>query len=122
MSDETASRQAELDELDRQIQIRKTALAMDVPPSFLQNARSTEEIEQHAREALQWRSASAPPAPPTTAAVSPYNGVGQISRNMLPYLGPAGTMEAWRAGRLEQAGAAKPPERRDGEQHRNAAP
>ncbi len=119
-----AEKRARISELDRQIEIRKTALAMDIPPSLLQNGRTPEEIEQIARDALAWRGAPSPGS--ATAAVSPshapHNGSGQYNRSMLPHLGPEGVMDAYRAGRLAAPAAAAPPPHHTGEQHRNSGP
>ena len=72
---EKARREAELAELDRQLLIRDTALAMGVLPQFLQNARGAEQIEQHARDTLAWKAGEPQrrnpvhrPAPPNTTA------------------------------------------------------
>ena len=121
-NDKTASRQAELAELDRQIAIRRTTLETGVPPELLQNGRTAEEIAQHASDALAWRADTRSAAAPSTAAVAPYGGTGQISRPLLSQLDSATTMALYRAGRLEGMGAPPPPPRRNGEQHRNAAP
>jgi hypothetical protein len=122
MIETDAEKLARISELDRQIAIRRTSLETGVPPGLLSQGRTVEEIQQHAADAIAWKAAAPPPPPPATAAVPAYNGVGQISRNTLPYLNPAAQLEAWRQGRLEQIGAPAPEPRRNGEQHRNAAP
>lgn len=110
MSDEAeAEKQRRMEELDRQIAIRETALAMGVLPKFLQQAFTAEEIEQHARDALAWKAAagSAPAVPPQTAAAPAYP-VSQMSRATLQHLSEDQVLAAWRTGRLEQIGAPMP--------------
>lgn len=106
---------AERDRLQAEVMRLRVERETGVPASMLSHAMTEEQARAQAAEALAWRAeGTASAAPPTAAAA--YS-VGQYSRNMLPYLGPAGVMEAWRAGRLEQAGAAPPPPRNNGEHH-----
>ena len=114
-NDETeAEKRRAIEELDRQIAIRNASLKTGVPPGFLQNGRTAEEIDRIASDALAWRQAPSP-APPRTAAVSPPTyAAGQISRSMLPHLGPEGVMEAYRQGRLDQEIGVSPEQRQNG--------
>ncbi len=104
---------AERDRLQAEVMRLRVERETGVPASMLSHAMTEEQARAQAAEALAWK-AEGRSAPPTAAAA--YS-VGQYSRNQLPYLGPAGVMEAWRAGRLEQAGAAPPPPRNNGEHH-----
>jgi hypothetical protein len=111
----------ELAELDRQIMIRNIAATTGVLPGMLQNAKTAEEMAQHAAAAMAWR-ADVGSASPSTASATYSLSVGQVSCNVLPHLSPAAQLEAWRQGRLEGIGAPAPPPCRNGEQHHNAAP
>jgi hypothetical protein len=114
-NDDIGDLRAEKEKLLGEVARLQASKEFGVPPAILGQANTLDEARALAEQALQWRG-SVPPAPPQqTAAVSPYNGVGQISRSTLPYLSPADTMAAWRAGRLQQAGAAPPPPRANGE-------
>jgi hypothetical protein len=75
-----------------------------------------------AQRAVDWRQATAAPAPPlqpATAAVSVPSADRIVQMRGEP---PGDWMAAWRAGQLAGRGAPAPPPRRTGEQHRNAAP
>jgi len=115
---EKATRTAELAELDRQIAIRHTSLKTGVPQEFLQNAQTTEQIEQYAQDALAWRGET--PAPKTSAR-SPYpsggsvNGVSQVSAEALKYLNPQQINQLYAENRLAGLGAPAPPPRQNGE-------
>lgn len=72
-----------------------------------------------ARAAVEWKQATAPLAPPATAAVpvpTPDRTVQMRGE------APDDWMAAWRAGQLAGRGAPAPPPRRNGERHRNVAP
>ena len=116
----TESLAAERDRLQAEVALLKVARDSGVPVSMLGNAATEEAARALADQALAWR-AETPPKPQTTA-VSPHNGVGQISRETLGYLSPDQINQVYREGRLSGIGAPAPPSRRTGEQHRNAAP
>lgn len=71
---------------------------------------TTEGIWSRARDAVDWKAATAPAAP-RTAAVSPSSHPTRVSMQQLvpgdDWLG------AWRAGRLTPRGAPQPPPRRN---------
>lgn len=123
---EKATRLAELAELDRQIAISRTSLETGVPQGFLQNGQSAEEIAQIAADAISWRAAEKPSAPPPAPSARPayssVNGVSQFSKDALKYLTPQQINAACAENRLSAIGAPRPEPRRTGEQHRNAAP
>lgn len=112
ITDLTSERDRLMDECMRLRIERETG----VPAGMMASATTEAEARALAEQALEWR-ATAPPALPTAAVRTPTYSVGQISKGTLPYLSPADTMAAWRAGRLEQAGCPAPPERRSGQHH-----
>lgn len=112
-----AEKRARISELDRQIAIRQISLETGVPPEFLQNAHTAEQIEQYAQDALAWRGETPAPQPRSQTNAPQYNGVGQLSRDALTQLPADVQMAAYRAGRLAALGAPAPPERQDGAHH-----
>jgi hypothetical protein len=117
-----AEKERRIAQLEAEIARSEISRLSGVRMHLLGDAATEEEARTAADQALDWRTAPAPPAPtPPTSAV-PMPSVGQISRETLGYLGPADQLAFWRQGRLEGIGAPAPPPRRNGEQHRNAAP
>jgi hypothetical protein len=84
---------------------------------LLGDADTDEAARAAADQALAWRTATAPPAPPPPTSAVPVSRVGQISKETLGYLSPADQMAVWRQGRLEQIGAPALPPRTNGQHH-----
>ncbi len=106
---------AERDRLLGEVVRLQVSKEMGVPPGLLARGSTADECRALADEALAWRGDGPGSAEPQTAAVSPYNGVGQISRQTLGKLGPADTMSLYRQGRLAAEGAPAPGPRQNGE-------
>lgn len=113
--DEIIRRTAELAELDRQIGIRNVSLATGVPASMLQQATTEDEARAMAAEARAWQRESQPAAPEPIAAVQPYGGVSQFSRQSLAHLSEDQVMALYRQNRLAGIGAPAPGPRNNGE-------
>jgi hypothetical protein len=89
-----------------------------VPKQFL-SGNTIPEVWASARQAVEWKEATAPPPP--TAAVSASSQPYRIPmQSLVP--GNDDWMTAWRAGRLTPMGVPQPPPRRNGEAHKNAGP
>src|SRR5271169_5627859 len=81
-----------------------------VPVQFL-SGNTIPEVWQSARNAVEWKEASAAPPQPTTAAVSPSSRPYRIPiQQLVPGDDWTG---AWRQGRLTPLGVPQPPPRRN---------
>ncbi|WP_156771964.1 hypothetical protein [Mycobacterium sp. 1245805.9] len=81
---------------------------------------TTEGIWERARQAVDWKYATAPQTPLPTAAVSvslPYEPI--TPQRCVP---DGDYLAAWRSGRLAPVGIPAPPPRCTGEGHRDAGP
>ena len=83
-------------------------------PRFMLYGGTAAVVWQSAREAVDWKQATAPPAPPATSADSASSQPsGPITPKQIVN-GSGDWMDAYRSGRLAPAGIPAPPLRRTG--------